>query len=244
MFISKTNIINGTSPTVSTGVGLDLPSNVTNSDFSLNYTASSQTVIFRFGAMSDVSYVAVSAFNASQVTIFNEGSEFLNVNLTRNNVVMFVFDARAFTDLRVRVIGSGASSPTINHVAAGVALKMPNGGEQAGYSRNYLTRNVKSRTVTSNLAAPITSLQQRMPLKGTLSLPDVSTAFAVGEWQELLDFLSTGQVFYITEQESTDSNNAESSYACYSPMFSAPKAHAKTRALQKLTLGFNCYNGL
>lgn len=244
MFISQTNTIANTTPIVTAGVGSDLPSNMTSSDFSLNYTAASQILISRLGQQININYVAVSAINASEIGIYNGGSSFKTVSVQRNNVVMFIFEPRSFNDLRIRIVGNGSQNTTVNHVAAGTALQIPNGGEQSGYSRNHLTRNIKSRTVTSNLAAPVASLQQRSALKGTLNLPNVATSFVENQWQTLLDYLSAGDVFYITEQADESSESPGSSYACYAPIFSAPKTHASTRALNSLTLGFSSYNGL
>ena len=245
MFIPLNNILETLTPTIETGLGSDLPTNITSSDFSLTYQSSSSTFTTSFTANRVLSYVGIAAngIEGSTVSIIANGSITLGtVTLSRSNILMFVFSARVVSTLQVVITGGGR--PIVSNIAAGDARQIPQGGVNSGYSRNWLNRSMVSRTITNSIGAPIATLVKRMPLKANLSLPNMPNDFIYNEWQSFSDFASTGSVFYITEQEELGSNQPEQSYACFSPRFNAPTAHAQTRELQNLTFGFSCYNGI
>lgn len=253
MFITKNNFLKGLSPSVTSGLSSDLPSNISSSDHSLNYSSSSTIFRCEFEVNRNVSYVAVSASNLDGASIVaQEKSSGIFASLptfsrqetvVRNNVLLFIFPEATARNIEITISG-GSVAPVINHIAAGQAVQIPNGGELSGYARQWLNRNVMSRTISNSIGAPVTNLTRRQPLKGNLNIPNMTTEFAQGEWQNILDFLATGEVFYISENADFDSEDFEQSYACFQPKFTAPKAHSDTRALQNLSLGFSCYNGL
>lgn len=260
MFISKTNVLAGLSPTLVEGSSGDLPSNVTDPDFSLNYTASDSRLQMQFGSVPNCNYVAVVASNfdtgTGSVTVRNGTSSATIDSIrgqyagARSHVLMFVFEEETIGDLRV-VVDSKVSNnrPTLSYVAAGQAILVPNRGETAGYERQWQTRGIKSRVQSNAFGSPIASLVQREALKGKLNLPNMLRTFTEGEWQDFLDH-SAEQPFFICEQSTVVEYAAETgyypqaSYICFEPKFSAPKAHAQTRSLNNLTMQFKVYNGL
>ena len=128
---------------------------------------------------------------------------------------------------------------------------MPNGGEIAGYSRQWLVRNIKPRTTVNNLGAPIATIQKRVALKGTLSLPNMLKAFSEDEWQVFLDF-SYSDHFFIVEQDTVFDQGSSivftginpSAYMCYEAMNSKATAHQQTRSLNNLSISFKVFTGL
>lgn len=265
MFISKTNVLKGRSPSVVSGVSSDLPSNVTSADFSLNYTASGERLTLSFGSVSNVEYIAVCASNlgaSGRITVRNGQSTatFNSVRgqylIGREHVCMFNFDRESFSDLIIVVDSDSASvRPTVSYVAAGESIEVPNDGESGGYNRNWLTRSTVNRNVTNGNGAPITNLKRKVALNGSLSLPNMTTEFCYNDWQEFLDYAESGPFFiceqqtvvpFITNYATYRDNGAlpESSYICFNPRFTAPKAHNSTRALNDISIGFSCYNGL
>lgn len=268
MFISKSNSLIARNPSVTTGVGTDLPSNMSSPDFSLSYTASGSRLVINYGGVGQLDYVAVCASNfvggtGARITVrdgsTSAGYESVRGQYTaeRPHVCMFNFERQSFTELIIVIDSETASKkPTVHYIAAGQAMQVPNGGEVSGYARQWLTRGVETRTQGNDLAAPIASLRKRVGLSGSISIPNMKNSFVRDDWQEFLDFAST-QPFFMCEQESLfvvrdndeDSQRAlgylpESSYMCYNPKFTAPKSHSDTRALQNLQLRFDCYNGL
>jgi len=268
VFISKNNVLAGRTPSVTTGVGTDLPSNMSSPDFSLSYTASGTRLVINYGNVGQIDYVAVCASNYAggsdaRITVRNGTSSAGATSVrgiytaNRPHVCMFNFDRESVTELII-VIDSEQTSklPTVHYIAAGEALQVPNGGEVSGYARQWLTRGVETRTQGNDLAAPIASLRKRVGLSGSINIPNMLNSFVRDEWQQFLDFASA-QPFFICEQENligvsdTDEDIKreqgylpEASYMCYNPKFTAPRAHSDTRALQNLQLRFDCYNGL
>ena len=111
-------------------------------------------------------------------------------------------------------------------------------GEQSGYSRQWLTRQITSKTSTNLLAAPTGITQKRKALKGNLVIPNQTVDFVETSWQDFIDFSFT-QPFFIRE----DDSKAESSYICYNPQHEV-KANSQTRTLVNASMKFNAYNGL
>lgn len=264
MFISKSNALYGRTPNILEGVSSDTPSAISNPDFSVNYTASGGRIVLSFGAVSSLDYIAVCASNlgtSGKITVRNGDSsagynsvrgQYLN---ERDHVCMFNFERENFSNLKIVVDSENSNSPpTIFYIAAGQSIKVPNGGETAGYQRNWLGRGYQSRVQGNDLAAPIAYLQRRVALNGSLNLPNMTKGFTRTEIQEFYDY-ALSQPFFVCEQEDlvTFSNYEsyrsagglpEASYICFNPSFTAPTAHSATRALNDFKLSFECYNGL
>ena len=249
MYITKTNIIKGVTPSIIDGASNDLPSNITNPDFSANYTGSGQRVVIKFGPKLNLSYIAVSAFgvgSAGRIVVRN-GETTVGYNSVRgeyattdSHVCMFAFESEDFSDLVVVVDSENpALLPTINYVAAGEAVQIPNGGEIGGYLRNSLIPATKSRTITGENAAPVANLTYKQSLRGSLSLPNMRSEFVRGDWLEFQKMAAT-QPFFIVD----DINSPQYSICGFEPQFSAPRAHQATRSLENVSISFRVYNGL
>ena len=250
MKISKSNLLLGVTPTVSTGASSDSAANISDPDHSTNYTSSNnQYLTVDFGSRPVISYLAVSGHNVTdsgsntgRITLMDHDTVLFNAILDRNNTVMFYFDARNFTNLRVvfeAIGGHSNGGTTVSYIAAGAAFDVPNSGEQGGYSRNHLTRAITSRVTSNKNSAPVAVVTKATELSGKLNIPNVTKAFSTGEWQSFLDF-SINQPFFILEDET----NFTSSYACFEPKYIAPKAHGSTRLLDNLAINFKVYNGI
>tara|TARA_R100000951_G_scaffold63787_1_gene53553 strand:- start:143 stop:925 length:783 start_codon:yes stop_codon:yes gene_type:complete len=260
MIITTSNILLGKSPLIHTGASSDLPSNVTNQDFSLFYTSSDQRrLTLDFGATSEISYIAVAGTNiegdksgGSRVRCYDVigGVQTLiqTVNVKRNQVVVIIFEPRTFTDLRIGLFNEASTeSPKLPFCAAGNYLTVPNSGEVSGYDRQYLKRNFKNKTTVNNLSQPISQLRKRVPAKGVLNLPNITKSFSENEWQDFLDF-SQNNYFFISEDptisDSVFSGKNMSSYLCYDVGKNTVTAHSQTRELNNLSLAFKVLNGL
>ena len=248
MHITTSNIIDGANPSVSVGASSDLPGNVTNQDFSLTYTGSSPTtLVFDFGNVIGVSYVAVGGIlvkgngdGNSFVQILDNGVS-VGIHYTvRDHCHMFVFEERSFSNLQIKLFnGSTNQAPTLSYAMAGAALEIPNGGEVAGYERQWANRNLKSKTTFNNLGAPVSTLKKRFPSKGALRLPNMLKTFSNSTWQNFLDF-GVENLFFINE----DVTKEQFSYVCYDLEKASTRAHNQTRELNNLSISFKVYNGL
>mgnify|MGYP003657840193 CR=1 FL=1 len=241
--ISLTNPVIDTTPTVTNGGVGEVAEHLTDPDHSSTFTSSGGTLSVSFGAIANISYVAVSGHtstNAGSATIqvFNGATLIDAVALTRNNNVMFTFAEMSFTDLIVKFVPSQVNSLiTVSYIAAGQYMSIAK-GEQAGYSRLWLNRSLTQSTSSNFQTSPTAQVQKNKALKGMLSLPNELSTFAEATWQTFNDF-SLSQPFFIKEAAS----KPQSSYICYNPI-SGVKAHPLNRALDAITLKFNAYNGL
>jgi hypothetical protein len=190
-----------------------------------------------------ISYLAISGHDAATpanatIQLFDDVTLIDSVALTRNNNVMFTFNAQSFTDLIVKFVTvPNTFVTTVSYIAAGNHLSITT-GEQAGYARNWLKRHLRQKTTTGLQSSPIATTKRKKPMKGSLVLPNELISFSRGDWQDFLDF-AEGQPFFIKEVDSLP----ESSYICYDPVDNTA-AHSQTRALDVLRLSFNAYNGL
>jgi hypothetical protein len=256
MIITTSNVIANVTPTITTGVSTDLAKNITDRDFSVSYTSSDQfRLTADFGVTGLINYVAVAGTNikgngggGSYVRIYDTSVVIATVNVSSDQVVVVPFTAKSFINLRVVIFNeSGSTPPQLTYAAAGLSLTVPNGGEIAGYSRQWLTRNIKPRTTVNNLGAPIATIQKRVALKGTLILPNMLKAFSENEWQDFLDFAYSDHFFILEQDISTDTEFQgvnPSAYMCYEAMNSKATAHQQTRSLNNLSISFKVFTGL
>lgn len=251
MLISKSNVLNGLVPTVTTGNNsTQNAGDITDPDHSTSYLANGSTLIVEFGSVPSINYVAISGHNAASVSgggvanlrLFDGTTQVQFAAVVRDNVVFFNFTQQSFTNLRVQIAAVGGTTQSgisVSFIAGGLAFTVPNGGETSGYARNYLTRPYKSRVSSDAAASPTAIVRQRQALKGTLTLPNMLDGFVAGEWQDFLDF-TVNEPFFIKELEGRD----ESAYICFEPTYSAPTAHPDTRALHNAKIQFRAFNGL
>ena len=252
MYVSTSNALVNRVGTVITGSSGDDAANITNPDFSTGYTSSNNTILtISFGAVSSVSYVGIAGIRlkgagdeTSGVKIYNGNTLIAETYIARDNVITMLFEQLDFTNLIVEMINPSASElPAVRYIAAGQSMQIPNDGEIAGYNRLALNRATLSRTTTNSLAAPIAILTKKTPLAGVLSFPNMLNSWARNDWQFFLDFVE-GNLFFVRETDIGSLRSADQSYVCFNPKNSKTTAHAKTRALQNVSLGFTAYIGL
>jgi len=256
MILTTSNVIANVTPTIITGVSTDLTKNITDRDFSVNYTSSDQfRLTVSFGATSEINYIAVAGTNIegnkdglSRVRVIDNGELIATINVSTNQVVVIPFESRSFTDLRIGLFNqSGSTPPQLTYAAAGLTLAVPNGGEQSGFARQFLMRNIKSRSTVNNLGAPIAIIKKRVALTGTLKTPNMTKNYSENEWQTFLDFAYSDH-FFILEQETVSpgvsSGTNPSAYLCYEPTKPKATAHAQTRTLNNLAISYKVFTGL
>lgn len=253
MRISTSNILIGNEPTVSIGSSSDDPANITDPDFSTSYTGTDNNkLVFDFGATGLINYVAVAGVNidgnkdyASYVQVIDANTLVTTNQVIRNNCVMITFEARAFSNLRVSLFNAaGNVLPAARFIAAGTYLQLPLGGENAGYNRQFLNRNNKTKSTLSNLAAPTSVLTKKVAPKASLSLPNMTKSFSEIEWQTFLDF-SDENYFFIVEQDlQGEVTQNSSAYLCFDVTNTKVVAHPQTRGLNNISFGFRVFNGL
>ena len=126
-----------------------------------------------------------------------------------------------------------------------MAFQIPNGGEVAGYKKQWLSRPTVSKSTMNKMSAPTATLKKKIPLKGSLNLPSMLFAWANDEWQEWLDFAEVNY-FFIRESDFVDGNTktADQSYLCYDLKNVKGTTHAATRSLVNLSASFQVFNGL
>jgi len=257
MIITKSNVLEGITPTITTGISTDLPQDITDPDFSVFYRSSDPSrLTMEFGPTALIAYVAVAGINnkgnsdnTSWVAIKDGETEIQRIFINRNQVVVFQFSARVFTNLKVVLFNGGATAnPIVKYVSAGNFLTIPNSGEQAGYNRNFLERNFKNRTTLNKQSEPVALVRNRVQGKGRLNIPNASLVFSEGEWQDFLDFAEENLFFILERPPITDPvlsiNFAPAAYLCYEMGVNSAKAHAQTRSLNPLSISFKVYNGL
>ena len=248
--ISYTNVLIDQVPTITNSGTGETPANLSDPDHSLNYTCGTNVSDFSisYGAQSNISYVAVSGHNGADggnimVAIF-DGLDFIQLILpvVRNNNLMFSFVEQDFTDLIIKFLPLPSGPPltkeiTVSFIAAGQHFDIET-GEQAGYKRLWLMRQLQQRTTTNMQAAPVSSLQKPKALKGSLTLPNTDLSFTMDEWQDFIDF-TFEQPFFIKERV----NDPSSTYICFDAKHDIA-AHPQTRKLNAVKLSFNAFNGL
>lgn len=261
MHITTSNILLGRAPTsVQNGENLNFdPANVTDPDFSTFYVSTdSNRLTFDFGPTGVINYVAYAGLNiegdkdfTSRVRIRDGATIIATTFVSMNNCVLVTFPARSFSNLRVGMFNElGDTPPRVSFISAGDAFEVPNGGEVAGYNRQFLNRNSITKSTLNDLAAPVAVLTKKVSAKGTLNLPNMTRSFSESTWQDFLNFSVSNQ-FFIREQDPVDAlgvdlvtSNNNSAYLCFDLQRSKTTAHGQTRALNNISASFKVFNGL
>jgi hypothetical protein len=255
MRLSTSNILLGVTPTISIGSSSDDPANITDPDFSTSYAGTdNNNLVFDFGSTASINYVAIAGINIEGLKDYSSYVQVINVNtvvatnfVIRNNCVMLTFESTSFTNLRVRLNNPiGNLLPMARFIAAGNYLQAPNGGEQAGYIRQFLSRNKTTKSTLNSLAAPVSVLTKKQTANATLSLPNMTKEFSEGDWQTFLDF-SNDNYFFISEEDTdltADFTQNSSAYLCFEVTNAKTSANAQTRSLNDVSINFKVFNGL
>jgi hypothetical protein len=248
MILTTSNILLNNKPNITTGASADTPANITEQDFSANYTSINQTdLVIEFGNATVINYVAVAGVKVkgngsgtSSITLSDGTTEVSKVFLSRDNVVVFTFEEQTFQNLKITLTNAtGDRAPTVSYIAAGTYITVPNNGEQSGYARQWLSRKMSNKTTTNGSSAPVAVLRKSTQLSGNLNIPNVTALFSQSSWQSFLDFTESN-LFFINE----DITKPESSYCCYEMTSAGANAHSSTRALNNLSLKFKVFTGL
>tara|TARA_R110000744_G_scaffold121562_1_gene226290 strand:- start:5888 stop:6658 length:771 start_codon:yes stop_codon:yes gene_type:complete len=256
MRLTTSNLFLGVTPTVTTGASTDAAANITDPDFSTSYTSvNNSDLSITFGAVSTINYVALAGLNikgagdyTSSVRLF-DGATLITYNeVIRNNCVMLCFAARSFSSLKISLLSStNTELIAVRFIAAGSYVELPLGGENAGYNRQWLNRNTKTKSTLSNLAAPTAVLIKNTSPTQTLTLPNMTKDFSEVTWQTFLDF-TVSNFFFISEEDFNPSIGAatrnSSVYLCFDVTSSKASAHQSTRLMNNLAIKYRVFNGL
>ena len=215
MIITYTNVLKNITPTVIVGASTDLPQNLTSDDFSTTYEASTPSSMqVSFGQTSTINYFACAGIDLASPDLQNafirvfdgpESSEnqVASVEFNRNRPIVVTFPPQEFSNLIVK-FESRVGNPLVTYCAAGMQFEAPNGGEVGGYSRAPWRRGVKQRVTVNSMGAPVSALRKTVPLKGSLSLPNMLNDFTFGVWQDFLDYANDGNYWFVQERESEE----------------------------------------
>lgn len=260
MFITRTNILLGTTPSVEFGANSNFnPQSIVDPDFSTLYQSSENTkMVIYFGSAQNINYVAFAGTNikgaedfTSSFVVRNNNTVIATTFVKYDNCCVVSFPQRSFNNLVVELNNpEGDVRPLVRYIAAGQGFIVPNDGENAGYNRQFLNRNIKNRTAINSASAPIASLKSRVAATGRLSLPNMTKEFTENEWQDFLNF-ATFNYFFIREQDNQQEiegvglqslNN--SAYLCYDIQSNSVTAHPQTRELNNAQVSFKVFNNL
>lgn len=221
-------------------------------DFSEKYTSGGVAATFSMEQTLDsavsINYVSIAGHNFGEdggtVEVFVDSVSKGSYSFAdgRNSVVTFIFTA----DVSATVIKfvytkiTASFQGTLAFLASGTAFEVPNEGENSGYRRPWLTRNLVQRVIDNDQGAPVAVVRQAKSRKLTLTLRNQLTTFVEDEWRDFVDFLYDVGAFFIIE----DSTKENSSYLCFNGVAKEPTAHGATRALQNVSISFLAYTGL
>jgi len=258
MLITTSNVLLNVTPIVVTGASSDNEISIVDPDFSTNYTSSNAvSLIVEFGSTIVINYVAIAGVNiegnrnfTSFARVFDGSTLIATTFISRNHCIVIDFPEQTFANLRVEILNvKGDKNPQVHFIAAGQGFIIPNNGENAGYNRQFLNRNIKNKTTTNANAAPTALLRKNITAKGSLKLPNMTKIFSETTWQTFLDF-AYENFFFIREQDFDItgtlplSSNNDSAYMCYEPTSNKITAHAQTRSLNNINISFKVFNGL
>ena len=233
--------------------------NMESVDFSSKYTSAGTSSNFNiqktYSGGRTISYIAIIGHNigangADVVTVkcnnTTKGTLTVSSEYAKSKVLMFTFaETASVTDIDVEIAKASSSTQiTITGIMAGEYLDIPNGGEQAGFPRNYLTRSKKQRVMSNAEGGPVAILSRTFARPGRLSVKNVTQTFIeADDWQSFLDMCFDSGYFVFKERDGGDSTDDPASSALAFDVDLSVKAHAQTRELVSFDAKFKTYTG-
>ena len=245
MIISKSNVAKRASVAIVPDSVIQDISVIVDGDFSSSYIDSlpSQSVItFTFATPKKIDYVAFGGTNIAQkssVNISTSAGQFnYDGDLSKIDSSVLIYTAQSgnhssVTSVTITITGSGQLA--ITEIAMGETIEVPNGGEQAGYSRAWTVPNVQVRSSTNLDGAPINASIEARSISCTLTVPTYIMETYEEDWGVMLRFASRN-TFYIKED-----TVATHSYAGFNLKPTPVTANASTRLLGGVSMQFNAY---
>lgn len=264
----------GTISVTSDDSGSGAEANMADPSFSTKYTSAGSTAIFNirktfFSDKFKMGYIAIFGHNICtngaeiEVRIQHGPSGPLQTTAISctvpagpNHVIFIPTESEIFLVAQIDVEitkNVTADQITITGIAAGRIMDVPNGGEQAGYNRLWLTRNKKQRVTINDAAGPVGILSRAVTKKATLSVPHASKALVEGStWNAFLDHVYNDGYFFVLENDGGPvtadhypvvAENNLSAYMCFDADVTV-KAHPQTRQLSSFDVTFSAYSGL
>jgi hypothetical protein len=258
MIVTNSNYSKDASVSVSpssSGQSVDV---IKSDDFSSFYignaNVSTTTVTLSFTGTAFASYVAIGGSNITQksslevevdgTTVYSKDYTLAPVDESRTIVINTgVFDPVSIITITIQA-PSNDSGLMISNISCGSFYQVPNGGEQAGYSRAWSVPNIKTRNATNLQNMPVSFTYQSRPMSLMLSIPNNlmsdyeadSFLEADASYYYMLQFVTKNN-FYILEDD-----NPEHSYVCFNAMAMPTKAHSSTRSLGVSSFKFNAFS--
>lgn len=262
MQISVTNDFDeaGTLSVLSDDDGNQTKANMEDPSFSTSYTSAGSVADFNIQKQFstpgiDVGYVAVFGHNiganGATVVIKVDGvtKDTITFPAGTNNVIMSTFtEVSGALDIDIEIEKNVAADQiTITGIAAGKYLDVPNGGEQGGFSRAFLTRSKRVRAQGSTDVGPVAILTQSVSRQVRLSVDAATLTFIEGDdWASLLDLAFNEGYLIIKEFDGSVSGVADdplTSCLAYGIEIPPPRAHPSTRKLVGFDIQFRAYTG-
>jgi hypothetical protein len=231
---------------------------IKNQDFSQFYTGPANTstteITINLTGTAFASYIAIGGSNITQKsslevkvdgsTVYSKDYTLAPVDESRTIVINTgVFDPVSIITITIQA-PSNDSGLMISNISCGSFYQVPNGGEQAGYSRAWSVPNIKTRNATNLQNMPVSFTYQSRPMSLMLSIPNNlmsdyeadSFLEADASYYYMLQFVTKNN-FYILEDD-----NPEHSYVCFNAMAMPTKAHSSTRSLGVSSFKFNAFS--
>lgn len=263
----------GTISVTSDDSGSGAEANMVDPSFSTKYTSTGSDAIFNirktfYAAPFKLGYLAIFGHNIGTNgadidvnLLYGSGSPYQAATLSCTvpagpNHVIFISTTTPISlvvqvDIEITK-NVTADQITITGIAAGEYFDIPNGGEQAGYNRLWLSRNKKQRVAANDAGGPVGILTKTVSKRGSLMVQNASKSLFEGStWNKFLDHAYDDGYFFVKENDggpvTSDSypvvaDKVVSSYMCFDPDITV-KAHPQTRQLHSFDVKFSAYTG-
>lgn len=257
MYISTSNILTDSNTTVTEDAGANPFAYLLNKDFSEIYRSGTTSNQFRIEIeQSDIGYIGLAGLDVKgkcssiDIEYFN-GVEFVIdktyptpdengfVGELTDATIMHINERYQFASKWRITFNKILSNEIVGlaYLACGSSWNVPNGGEEAGYSRLWSTPQYAQRTQT-NKGMPTSVVIESIGLSGSVKFSNILTSDVTEVWSPLQGYAVREGVF-IVEQEFF----GDRAYYCYNCKPTPVQAHSQTRSLQSVSMRFDAWTG-
>lgn len=200
-----------------------------------------------FSSSQIVNYIAICSHNISSdtvlsVQVFANGS--LQGSFTpnkRTHNILIPFNSVIASNITIEINKvSAAGRVVIGFIACGDSKQVPTNGEHSGFSYGHLFTPIEVRTVANDQSQPTAGVTWRVPVRHTLSLPNISRDIVKGWWFDFTDAAKNNGWFVMLAEES----EYWTASLCFNVQDAPRKAHSQTRDLVTSSITFTGDSGV
>lgn len=244
MLIAKTNQFNTNTFTLDTGTSTDSVSDLRNSNFSYNFSSSSNPYIIDCGTLTSGRYVAVLGIGrASKTNVTVSLATGTKTNVVQSIVLkpqyqnaVFKFDSDTTATIFIKI--ESTATTTLSCIMGGEVAEVPNNGVVGGQIFPALQNNKRTSNTLDQNASPTNHITRKTDPTVTLSFPNILRSWLESEIFDIYDLHNEFGLVPMLEFNDANNYSQDRCWLAYGLQPTKTTLHSQTNELVNISLPF------